>query len=255
MESTLSTYNLLSRNLTRTLAVKAAEKPIALESKYYLDNIGKIKTVDEFLKNTRVFNFAMKAFGLEEMAYAKGYMRKVLNEGVTNPKSFANRLNDDRFVAFAKAFDFKTNGATTTASADLKQPVVDKYVRQSLEVDEGFSNQGVQLALYFKRTAPTVKSAYGLLADPALWKVVKTIFDFPDVMGLAAIDKQAQAVKKQLNMADLKDPKKLDNLLKRFTVKWDAAQGVGASPLLELFNRGSVSTTTTLSILSLKIGG
>ncbi|OYW40682.1 MAG: hypothetical protein B7Z45_04125, partial [Azorhizobium sp. 12-66-6] len=111
------------------------------------------------------------------------------------------------------------------------------------------------LALYFKRTAPTVKSAYGLLADPALWKVVKTIFDFPDTMGLAAIDKQAQAVKKQLNMADLKDPKKLDNLLKRFTVKWDVAQGMGDSPLLQLFNNGSVSTNTTLSILSLKIGG
>ena len=32
--------------------------------------------------NTRVFNYAMNAFGLGDMAYAKAFMRKVLTEGV-----------------------------------------------------------------------------------------------------------------------------------------------------------------------------
>ncbi|MCP6151487.1 DUF1217 domain-containing protein, partial [Klebsiella pneumoniae] len=71
------------------------------------------------------------------MTYAKAYMRKVLNEGVSDPKSFANRLNDDRFLNFAKTFNFKEYGALTTTRAAAGQDVVDKYVRQSLEVDQG----------------------------------------------------------------------------------------------------------------------
>lgn len=255
MDNTLFSYRLISRDLTRTLSLKAAEKPVAMEAKYYLDNIGKIRSIDAFLKNTRVFNFAMKAFGLEEMAYAKGYMRKVLTEGIADPKSFANKLNDPRFVQFASTFNFARDGVMTTATNDVRQPIVDRYVRQSLESDEGASNEGVQLALYFQRMAPTVKSAYGLLADPALWRVVKTSFDFPDAMANAPIDKQAQAVKAQLNVADLKDPKKMDALLRRFSVKWDMAQGTDASPLLALFNTSGVSTNTSLSILNLKYGG
>lgn len=255
MESTLLTYRTLTRDLSRTLTRKAAEKPVAMEAKYYLQNIGKVASIDDFLKNTRLFTFAMKAFGLEDMAYAKGYMRKVLTEGVTNPKSFANRLNDQRFVAFATAFDFAGKGASVTGLPAAGQEVVDRYVRQSLEGDEGQQNEGVQLALYFQREAPKVKSAYGLLADPALWKVVKTVFDFPDAMANAPIDRQAQAVKDRFAVADLSDPKKMDALLTRFAAKWDATQGTDQSPLLTLFSGNGVSAGASFSILSLRYGG
>lgn len=142
MDSTLLTYRMLTRNLTRSLSIKAAERPVALESSYYLKTIGKIGSIDGFLKDTRLFTYAMKAFGLEEMAYAKGYMRKVLKEGVVDPKSFANKLNDDRFKAFATVFDFKTLGAAATRSAEAGQKVVDRYVRQMLEDEQGASNEG-----------------------------------------------------------------------------------------------------------------
>lgn len=254
MESTLLTYRLLARDMTRSLSTKAAEKPVALESSYYLKHIGKVTSIDGFLKDTRLFTYAMKAFGLEDMAYAKGYMRKVLKEGVTDPKSFANKLNDDRFKAFAKVFDFKGLGTAATQSAEAGQKVVDRYVRQALEADQGASNEGVQLALYFQRQAPTVKSVYGLLADPALWKVVKTIYDFPDAMAAAPIEKQAKAVKAQLNIADLKEPAKLDALLRRFTAKWDVAQGVDMAPVLDLFS-ARTSSAASFSILNLKYGG
>ena len=55
---------------------------MALETAYYLKHIGDVKSIDDFIKDTRLFNYAMKAFGLEDMAYAKAFMRKVLVEGV-----------------------------------------------------------------------------------------------------------------------------------------------------------------------------
>jgi hypothetical protein len=255
MATTYDSYRLLTRNLDRTLKLKAVEPVVALETKHYLETIPKIKSIDDFIKNTRVFNYAMKAFGLEEMAYAKAYMRKVLTEGITDSKSFANRLNDDRFTAFAKAFDFDSYGALTTSRTATKQDVVDKYVRQSLEVDAGAENEGVRLALYFKREAPNVSSAYGLMADAALWKVVKTVYGFPAEMGNADIDRQAAAVKKRLDIASLKDPAKLDRLIQRFTARWDMDQAA-TSPTLALFNRGySVGSGVAMSLLTLKYGG
>src|SRR5262249_45329376 len=155
-------------------------------------------------------------FGLGDLAYAKGMMRKVLTEGIDDKKSFANKLNDDRFVDFAKAFNFKANGDQATSAASAKQGVIDRYVRQALETSAGVENEGVRLALYFERKAPEVKSAYSLLGDPALWKVIKTVFQFPDAMAAADIDKQAAAVTKRLNLDDLKDPDKLQRLVQRF---------------------------------------
>ena len=54
---------------------------------YYLANIGKVKTVDDFVNNYQLFSYAMKAFGLADMTYAKGLMTKVLNGGVDETRT------------------------------------------------------------------------------------------------------------------------------------------------------------------------
>jgi hypothetical protein len=258
MLSTSTSYRLIASNLDRSLEVKAAETSVARESAYYLENIGKIRSIDDLLKNTRLFNFTMKAFGLEDMAHAKAYMRKVLTEGIADPKSFANRINDDRFLRFAATFNFAEYGEATTASTAIRQPVVDRYVRQALEAEAGQENDGVRLALYFHREAPNVKSAYDLLADPALWEVVKTIFGFPDAMANADIDKQAAAVLKRLDIADLHDPVKLDRLLTRFAAVWDATMMTGQDPILGMFDIGggpSIDLNLVMTLGNLRRGG
>lgn len=257
MLSTSVSYQRIVANLDRTLSTKAAEKPVALETEYYLKHIGDIRSIDDFLKNTRIFRFAMTAFGLEDMAYAKGFIRKVLTEGVADSKAFARRLADDRFVEFAKVFDFATNGEATTSAEAVKQGVVDRYVRQSLEVSAGEENEAVRLALYFQRAAPEVSSAYGLLGDPALWKVVQTVFGFPDEMANADIDRQAAAVLQRLDVADLKDPEKLDKLIRRFAAVWDATEVTAADPILNLFNTSeqAVGLDLLLTLRNLKHGG
>lgn len=252
---TLTSYRIVTRDLTRSLSTTAKEKAVANDSKYYLANIGKVTTIDQFVGNARLFTFAMTAFGLGDMTNAKGLIKKVLTEGVGTTSTLAYKLNDSRYVALAKAFNFAQTGTATTQAASLQQPVVDSYVRQQLEAQQGTDNPGVQLALYFQRMAPTVKSAYGLLGDTSLWKVIKTAFDFPDAMANAPIDKQAQAITARLKIADLADPAKVDKLLRTFAVKYDIAQGASTSPVLQLFNPSTVSTNVSMSVLSLKYGG
>lgn len=260
MLTTSATYRMLTRDIDTTLERTAEEKPVALETAYYLQHIGDVKSIDDLIKDTRLFRYAMKAFGLEDMSNAKAFMRKVLNEGITDPNSFANRLADDRFVRFAQTFDFKGKGEDVTASVDAQQGVADRYVRQTLETSEGEDNEGVRLALYFAREAPNVSSAYGLLGDPALWQVAKTVFGFPDEMANADIDKQAQAVNARLNIADLRDPTKLNALITRFTAVYDATTDTQSDPVLLLFdNSGQGTASLDLDLLTtlsnLKHGG
>lgn len=251
--STTLTYNYLNKSGAMALDQHAKEPLVKNEAAYFEANIGKIKTVDAFVKNYRVFNFAMKAYGLEDMAYAKAYMKKVLTSNLSDKASFANKLSDARFTNFAKAFGY-LNGTSLDTAAKASD-VVKAYVQQSMEDDLGATDQGVKLALYFKRMAPSVKTAYGLLADTALWQVAKTVYGFPTEMGLADIDQQAKAVKSRLNIADLQDPAKVDKLLKRFTVMWDATQNTATNPVLQLYPSATTGAGFTSSLLNLKYGG
>ncbi|TGV05012.1 DUF1217 domain-containing protein, partial [Mesorhizobium sp. M8A.F.Ca.ET.173.01.1.1] len=117
------------------------------ETDYYLANIGNVKTIDDFVNNTRLFTYAMKAYGLEDMAYAKAFMVKALKEGVSDEDSFANKLSDKRYAQFVKAFNFAAYGPTATLYPSAQQGAVDKYMRQTLEENAGETNQGVRLAL------------------------------------------------------------------------------------------------------------
>ncbi|KMO42243.1 hypothetical protein VQ03_11410 [Methylobacterium tarhaniae] len=117
MTSTLTSYMLLSRNLATSLQRKGAEPIVARETTYYQANIGKVKSIDDFMADRRLYNYAVKAFGLEDMGYAKAFMRKVLTEGTASPTAFANRLADDRYVAFARAFDFSRGASAAGTDA------------------------------------------------------------------------------------------------------------------------------------------
>ncbi|MFM9856887.1 DUF1217 domain-containing protein [Pseudoxanthobacter sp. M-2] len=258
MLSTYTSYKLITRDLDRSLTLKASERQVALESDYYLENIGKVETIDDFLDDTRLFKFAMKAFGLEEMSYAKAYMRKVLTEGISADDAFVKRLSDDRFTQFATMFNFEGKGSSAVEGSAVRQGVVDRYVRQSLEVSAGEENEGVRLALYFQRSAASVTSAYGILADEAIQEVVFTALGFPDEMKAANIDRQAAAIEARLDIASLQDPKEVEKLLTRFTALWDAASSTNTSPLLMLFETSSapsVGLDLVMSLQNLKRGG
>lgn len=258
MLSTLTSYRLLTRDFDRSLELKAAEAPIARESEYYRANIGSVRSIDDFLADTRVFSYAMRAFGLEEMTFAKGYMRKVLEEGVDRPDAFANKLTDTRFREFAATFNFARDGESAVLKTDAQQGVIDRYVRQALEVSAGEENEGVRLALYFRRTAPEVSSAFEILADPALFKVVQTLLGLPQQLSSAPIELQAKAIESRLDLAEFQDPAAVETMIVRFTAVYDATERPQTDPLLALFNTqpaASVSVDLLTTLQRLRLGG
>ena len=153
---------------------------------------------------------------------SKGLITKVLEGGVSNPKSLANTLPNSQWKAFAAAFNFVDSGATPPSSTSAVATTTSDYVEQQLESDQGDQDVGVQLALYFQRVAPTVTSEYGILADPNLLEVAGTIMGLPPT---AASDLQPQTLSELMPISDLQDPAKLNQLTERFTAMYDYTYG------------------------------
>ena len=156
MLTTLASYTLISSNLTRSLDNVADRPQVARETEYYLAHIEDVKSIDDFLADKRLFAYAMKAFGLSDLTYAKALMRKVLVEGIDESDSLANTLTDLRYRDFAETFNFVRYGEATTVFDRTRQGTVDRYVQQTLEEDAGAQNEGVRLALYFQRKASSI---------------------------------------------------------------------------------------------------
>ena len=259
MLTTLAGYTLIASNLTRSLD-NVADKPlVSRETEYYLAHIEDVKSIDDFLADKRLFAYAMKAFGLSDLTYAKALMRKVLVEGIDEADSLANTLTDLRYRDFAETFNFVRYGEATTVFDRARQGTVDRYLRQTLEEDAGAQNEGVRLALYFQRKASSITSPLSILADRALIQVVQTALGIPAATSAMDIDKQAEMIAAKLDIDDLKDPKKLAAFLTRFAVLWDVGNGssnpTSPSVLFAQPRELGVGGDLMASLQNLKLGG
>ncbi|MBS1180722.1 MAG: hypothetical protein H6Q99_602 [Proteobacteria bacterium] len=373
MLSTPLSYQMITRDMSVTLKRTAAQPDVKRATEYYEENIGKVTSLEEFLGDHKLYSYAMKAFGLEDMTYAKAFMRKVLESDLSDSASFANKLVDKRYQEFAKAFSFlkpsvqapdalanveakyaanatdlgDTDALTklstlayekslqkvtsvddfvadstlvayattafgidppgTAASAksflrriltsdpadadsfaarqanpawkefaaafnfspegnvraqtsDQVATTVSSYLRQTVETQAGEENEGVRLALYFERKAPTITGAYSILADSALLKVVQTALGLAAETGNADIDVQANYIASRLDIESLSDPDQLKKFLSRFTAMWEATNptSTATSSVVNLITGQSSSVMSAdmlMSLQGLKLGG
>lgn len=145
MLSTYLGYNLITRDMSKSLERVTADPVTAREHQYYRENIGKVATIDAFLDDYRLFSYAMKAYGLEEMTYAKAFMREVLESDLDDEESFANKLQDERYKNFAAAFSFTDDLAATRAidlQSDLQEEATVGLYSRSMQADaSGYSRE------------------------------------------------------------------------------------------------------------------
>ncbi|NDV87338.1 DUF1217 domain-containing protein [Aurantimonas aggregata] len=130
MLSTYLSYQLYTRDMPKTLDRIASDPVINRDAEYYRANIHSVSTVDEFMDDYRLYSYAMKAYGLEEQIPSRALIKKVLESDLGDKTSIANKLSDERYRAFAAAFNFAkatepvAPTGQTTAQTDL---LVDAY--------------------------------------------------------------------------------------------------------------------------------
>ncbi|WP_246225564.1 DUF1217 domain-containing protein [Rhizobium daejeonense] len=237
-----------------TDAKDAAEKEI----EYYKTQMETISTRDEFLSNSRLTNFVLEAKGIDPKSVKSEDLRKMFESDLTDPKSYVNSLSDNTFAEIVASFNFDADGNLSTEPAGTIQQrgdtleTVNRYLRQTLEEEQGNSNSGVRLALYFQRMAPSITSAYDILGDTALQEFFTTAYSMSDYFASQDVEKQASTVKKFIDLEKLQDPEYVEKLVKRFTALYDTENGTTNSAALSVLSGvNSISADTLLAVAQL----
>jgi hypothetical protein len=260
--TTTSTYLSIEKNLARYQKMVASESSVKNATDYYAANIGKVTSIKGLVSNYRLLSYALTAYGLGDQTNNKALVTKVLQGGATSPKALANTLSNPNWKNFAKAFSYLSSSTTATSEtiSAAASTTESDYTEQQLENQEGKQDVGVQLALYFKRVAPTITSAYSVLGDENLLEAFQTIFGIT-LNTNGNIDNNAAIVSRLMPLSDLKDSKKLDQLAERFCAQYTvlySSGGADASSPLQVYNSGSTTSSdlnASTSILSNVISG
>jgi len=212
------------------------------ENDYYRAKIEKLQSLDELLADQRAVTYLRTAYGLKESVETIDVLRQILTSDLEDRTSFANQSKNGQYRVLAGAFNFNSDGTvfreTMNAPQDRQDMLTtaDLYLRQLMEEKAGDNSEAVRLALYFQRKAPSITSAFSILADKALFQVVRTALGLPDTMSLADLDTQATMINRKLDIADLKDPEKLEKFIARYSALSD-------------INTGTTSQQSLVSIL------
>ena len=255
MTDTTSQYLAVANNLARFQKTEANKPAVKLSTAYYQANIGKVKTISQFVGNYRLLSYALQAYGLGDQVNNKALITKVLQQGTTNPKALANTLPNAAWKAFANAFNFSATGSAAPGSSTSVATTTSDYVEQQLENDQGANDPGVQLALYFQRVAPTITSGYSVLADKNLTEIAQTIFNLPAGTSSSQIDKEAAALKTLMPVSELQNPAKLKSLVERFTATYDLNYGPGGVDANNPLTVANGNTTSNVSASSSILSG
>jgi uncharacterized protein DUF1217 len=172
MVSTYFSYSYITRNLKQSLTRVEQQQDVAREAAYYKAHIGKVKSVDDFMKDYRLYHYATKAYGLEDMAYAKAFMKKVLESDLSDANSFVNKLVDKRYREFAAAFSFNGSATPVAQSENQTDEMIGLYTatrKSQVDALAGDSN-------YYSAEIGNISSADQLLNNDRLRNYVYSAY-------------------------------------------------------------------------------
>ncbi|MCM2396703.1 DUF1217 domain-containing protein [Rhizobium sp. S95] len=230
------------------------------EIEYYKTQMETISTIDEFLSDSRLTNFVLEAKGIdpESLKNEDLDLRKMFESDLTDPKSYVNSLSDGTFAEIVASFNFDLEGNLSSDPTGTIQQrgdtleTVNKYLRQTLEEEQGDSSEGVRLALYFQRMAPSITSAYDILGDSALLEFFTTAYSMSDYFSSQDVEKQASTVSNFIDLEQLQDPDYVEKLVKRYTALYDTENGTTDSAALSILSGvNSISADTLLAVAQL----
>ncbi|MDQ8698982.1 DUF1217 domain-containing protein [Hyphomicrobium sp. LHD-15] len=191
MVSTYLSYRMYAADMAKSTARTLSDPQVSREATYYKENIGKITSVDELLKDQRLYAYAMKAHGIEDMTYAKAFMKKVLESDLTDSASFARKLSDQRYVTFARSFNFTPTGGVT-AGATMAQDAGDETETVGLYTEQRV-RKGTAVATdvdYYESRIGSITTVDQLVSDARLFSfALKSYGIDPDIASVAAIKK------------------------------------------------------------------
>ena len=245
-------WRFLQRTRDSQMAAFKASPALDRELTYFRENISRVTSADELVKDYTLFKVALGAFGMEDKIANKFFFKKLLSEGTEQKGAFALKLTDTTYRDMARAFGFGNAGGPHVAESGFARKITDAYQVRQFEKAVGEGDNSMRLALNLEReigkyangAAPETASWFQLMANPPLRTVFETAFGLPKSIGTLNVDRQREIFQDanarlfgSKSMDVFKDPENVDKLLRNFFAREQINNGPG--PL----TRGSAALT------------
>ncbi|MDZ7628430.1 MAG: DUF1217 domain-containing protein [Parvularculaceae bacterium] len=237
-------WKVFERTAARQFATFEKSSELQRELAYFREKIGAVTSADALVADRRLLTVALGAFGLETEISKKAIIRRVLEQPSADPQSFANRLNDPRWRAFARTFGFSA-GAPPFSVVQFQRDVAARFAERLFERAVGDSDANIRLALNFRREIKTIAESvsvdragwFQILGQQPLRRVVEAAFGLPASFANLDVDRQRAILETKAEQAFggrsaavLASPEAVDTTLRRFFLS-EASQSAPATGL------------------------
>lgn len=210
---------------------------------YFEEKIAGVTTAAELVADRRLLKLALGAFGMESEIDKKAFVRKVLEEGTTDPASLANRLTDKSWLKLAKAFGFGDPGGARTGEVGFAAKIVAAYKTRAFEAAVGEADNSMRLAMNFRREIAELAaqgehgaSWFMILGSKPLREVFEKAYGLPAQFGRIDIDQQREVLADKTGgllggdtVAVFKDAEAVEKVITRFLARAQVEAGPTAT--------------------------
>lgn len=225
----------LQKTQGRQMAHHDQQASVVRLDAHFRDRIMKVASAEDFVKDRRLMEVALGAFGLDDDIDSRYFIRKLLEGGTEDSGAMSMRLSDTRYRDLAAAFSFGNEGGLDRQAREaLAQSIPARWKARSFEKVVGEVDENIRLAMNATRELKALAeqdrgdkaSWFGLMAQKPLRKVMETAFGLPASFGLLDLDQQysvltgkAKAAFGDGSVAQFADPARMDALVKRYLVR------------------------------------
>lgn len=228
---------------TKALARLAKDPQLVREMEGFAKAANKATDVKAALRDPRILNVLLPALGLPDAVGQPGLAVRALTADPKSADGLLSKLTDTRWKEAAATLNLKERGIAALRDPKVQASLADGLRRLAWRNELEGGQAGVGDAVLFRERAASAKTAYDVLGDPILRKVVTTALGLPQAIVVQSVEAQARALTSRLDLGKLKDPREVAKLAERYVVAaagTGAATGGAASPLLSLFPSGGL---------------
>ncbi|MBV1797684.1 DUF1217 domain-containing protein [Siccirubricoccus sp. G192] len=202
----------------RALARLARDPQITRRLEQFTRALEKAPDLKAALRDPRVLGVVLPALGLADGVSQPGLALRALTADPKDKAGLLARLPDRRWKSAAEALNLAERGI-----AALRDPKVQARLAEGLrrvtwqgELDAG--QPGLSDAMLFRERAANAKTAYDVLGDPVLRRVVTGALGLPQQMAVQPVETQARAIASRVDIAKLQNPREVAKLAERYVV-------------------------------------
>ena len=259
-------WQFINRTLEAQKSAFNASPQISREVAYFKENIGEIGSAEELVADRTLLSVALGAFGLDEDLDNRFFIRRVLEDGISDPEALSNRLADKRYREFSKEFGFGPGEIRGNLLPTFADQISQDYLTRQFEIAVGAQDEDLRLAFAVDRDLADLAQEtisddakwFTIMGNPPLRSAFETALGLPSSFVTLDLDAQLVEFRERLERAtgdseisQFSDPETLDDFVRLFLLRAALSSGPsadtpGAAALSLLTPQGSAANILSI---------